>query len=538
MPAPPSQPFIDKWTKVIDAPTRGGNRVDYLIDGWTTFNAMYTSIQTTLKGDASGYYICLLGWWLDENLRLNADKADSEILALLARAAARGVQIRVMLYDNFLKSLYAIFFSRTLTPRQQVAKLNALPGAAAILDGHIVPDSFQSHHQKVLLVRGSEGLVGFCGGIDLSFDRIQPVKRHPGSPYHDVHCRIEGPAARDLVSVFVQRWDAHPDTKKAKANLRALNDMPPVRGDGNVHGPGDAYVGIVRSFVRPEGPCFVERSFSTTVQAAIKAARRFIYAEDQYMVSQEIAKVLGESLKHLQFVYFLIPHTLISDLPHAWAARRAFIETVKATAGERAFNDRFRVFYKLGSKSFGVPKRTIPLEPKTKADLPTADDFRLHTYVHAKTWIFDDELAIIGSPNCNRRGLFFDSEVAAAIFDIQPALKEGRLSFAQKLRIQLWMEHLGVSENMVRDALTSKLSWFDPEAAKYVRQYAYDDGSDADTISGWFFSPPVGPPRDGSNDIFPPGSSDPDGVPREDAYASWNHIIDPTMKPFTKCPKP
>jgi len=34
-----------------------------------------------------------------------------------------------------------------------------------------------------------------------------------GSPQHDVHCRIQGPACEDLLKVFDQRWCSHPDTR-------------------------------------------------------------------------------------------------------------------------------------------------------------------------------------------------------------------------------------------------------------------------------------------------------------------------------------
>ena len=65
------------------------------------------------------------------------------------------------------------------------------------------------------------------------------------------------------------------------------------------------------------------------------------------------------------------------------------------------------------------------------------------TYVHAKTWIFDDKFATIGSANCNRRGMTYDSEVSAGIFD---ASSDDQLTycFAHWLRIRLWAHNLGL----------------------------------------------------------------------------------------------
>jgi phosphatidylserine/phosphatidylglycerophosphate/cardiolipin synthase-like enzyme len=65
-------------------------------------------------------------------------------------------------------------------------------------------------------------------------------------------------------------------------------------------------------------------------------------------------------------------------------------------------------------------------------------------YIHSKTWIFDDELAIIGSANCNRRSWEHDSEVAAVILDTRKV--DGGATFAQALRMKLWAGHLGTGK--------------------------------------------------------------------------------------------
>lgn len=537
---PPSQ-FIDRWTRVIAAPVRAGNRVDWLVDGWATYASMYAAIRTALSGDGSGYYLCLLGWWLDEMLPLKQPEQSTAFFSLLAKLADNGVQIRVMLYDNILKKLYAEALRAGMTPKNQIATINRMKGAMAILDSHTVPHYFQSHHQKVLLVRGSQGLIGFCGGIDLSFDRVQPVKWHPGSPFHDVHCRIEGAAARDLVDVFVQRWAAHPEGAKTKGQLRALSDLPLPRGATDAKPVGDAYVGVIRTFVRPEGPCIASQSFANTLMAAIGAAKRFIYCEDQYMISLDVAAALGKALAHVQFVFILVPHTSISDLPRAWSARAAFIKTVFANAKKQDAT-KFHVFYKLGSRTFGTPAREDlrdqPHEPPTPSQVPKAKDFGAHTYVHAKTWIFDDEMAIIGSANINRRGLYFDNEVCAAIFDVDPSMSHGRVSFAQQLRIQLWAEHLGLDPSNVRSPLDAARAWFDNGVQQFVRHYRQDDGSDADDFTGWLFAPPfAGQATGGSGDtIATPLTGDDVRLPASEAERAWDWLLDPrATSTFKKC---
>lgn len=88
-------------------------------------------------------------------------------------------------------------------------------------------------------------------------------------------------------------------------------------------------------------------------------------------------------------------------------------------------------------------------------------------YVHAKIWVFDDEMAIIGSANCNRRGLSSDSEANVCILD---APYEGD-SIAKALRKRLWVEHLGVEAKDVDDPVKSAKLWQEKRKTSRVREY-------------------------------------------------------------------
>src|SRR5260221_8035938 len=91
--------LVARWSKAITVKVREGNRVQYLINGKNTFQAMYDAILTTFPyADSSGYYIYLLGWWLDDTFPLTG-ASGSSILALFMKAALRKVQIRVILWD-------------------------------------------------------------------------------------------------------------------------------------------------------------------------------------------------------------------------------------------------------------------------------------------------------------------------------------------------------------------------------------------------------------------------------------------------------
>jgi phosphatidylserine/phosphatidylglycerophosphate/cardiolipin synthase-like enzyme len=474
------------------AKVRSGNQVDFFIDGPKTFKAMVKAIKTATGNQ---HYIYLLGWWLTDCFPLIKDDPNSTIAKLFADASRKGVQIRVMLWDQFGRQNSA-----------EVKRINALSNGGAILDNDTL--KYGSHHQKVLVVRGNKGLIGFCGGVDMNPDRIvsnpklafpecvgggsssssnndSPVIGSsggissgsggaiPGAPLHDIHCQIRGPAAHDLLSTFIQRWNAHPLHKKidaAKGALRGLGEPVPAP-------MGKQFVRIARTFnLVTSRKCQKARSVRSTTVAAIRAARKFIYIEDQYLVSMEAAAELRKALPKIQHLTIVIPHSSISDLPQVWARRKAFIDFLKS--GPHAH--KVRVFYLVNPKSGG---------------------FGPFTYIHAKMWIIDDEIAIIGSANCNRRGWSYDSEANAVIYDGPPA-KNFPLPFAQRLRVALWSRHLNVAPSLLVDGVISAPLWLKPSSGAWIRPYNQNAGKD----------------------------------PARHKLISWDSILDPSSDLLPSCP--
>lgn len=449
---------LERWNEALGDHARPGNRVDSLIDGWAALEAMAQAIRTTFSGDTSTHYVYFLGWWLDEELEMIAGDRSSTFAALTRRAADAGVQVRVVLWKNALKL--------KTSAAAQAKSMERPPNLRVLVDASKV-HAFHSHHQKLLVVRGKEGLVGFCGGIDVAENRVRPVHLQPGSPYLDVHCRVAGPAARDLVDVFLQRWNAlrvH-DTSQPTDNLRGEGD---AAARGSVEkAVGSQRVAIKRTFVDVARRCLKDASIRDAMLAAIRTARRFIYIEDQYLINRAAAEAIGRRLGELSRVVIVIPHSAISDLPRVWPERRAFVETILAHAPERA-RARLWVLFPYRPPTNRVPAQDFPgrrYEPS---------DFGPSTYVHSKTWVIDDELAVIGSANCNRRGWLLDSEVAAFIVDREPAPDgAGTPAFAQELRARLWARLLDTPQDYPRflDERAGFRILTSSHARDYLRRY-------------------------------------------------------------------
>jgi phosphatidylserine/phosphatidylglycerophosphate/cardiolipin synthase-like enzyme/subtilisin family serine protease len=512
-----------RWRAILgglpNAPLTTQNAVRALIDGPTTYETMTRDIRAA-NGERS--FIYLLGWDCFDNFPLSPgepDKCSTTLNRLITDAVGRGVQVRAMIWQNLFKPL---------TIREVAQRINAITGAsgnaACIVDGRaggavqtidqtivsamraagqaaLAPitlllsasadgrrllaeidadiaqlpfSAIAAHHQKVMVIFDGERLVAYCGGLDLNPNRARdttnclPGSRaesiKPADPQHDTHCRIVGPAAAQLLKTFVDRWQDHPEhaaIDAAKSPLRgapvASVPSPAVPNPSAQDAPfgGSASVIIARTYNPPLGGTVPkQRDVRTLLQRAVANAQRFIYFEDQYLWDFDtpsggpvsMATALNQALPRVRHITVLVPANKISDFSWAQRAWRSrFIAEVRRGHAPEIAN-RFRVF-----------QRNVP---------PCTPDGCLgaHTYVHSKCWVFDDELAVIGSANCNRRGYQHDSELDAFIFDdsapggagppiltaaLGPSQDAGEISasgqtFAQQFRQALWQEHLGV----------------------------------------------------------------------------------------------
>jgi phosphatidylserine/phosphatidylglycerophosphate/cardiolipin synthase-like enzyme len=471
VPCDPRDPNFSRWFDTSIRPMRAGNRVTPLVGGLETFAAMGDAIQTAT---GKGHYIYMLNWYMDLDVPLGG----STLRQLILVALNYRVQVRAMLWDqplfqnnaenDYLNAVSIIPDNeedeedQKESEDQTYIRRNPDIDCASILDNNTL--HFGAHHQKILIVKGSSGLVAFCGGIDFNLNRILHRDSDPGSPLHDVHCKIEGPAAWDLLQIFVDRWNDHPQNplpEVAPLLATASDPLPAPAGDhyvqiGRTFGNGSNHMGIRSDSSRYSFAPHGEQTCRSIIFTAIAQAREFIYVEDQYLQYPNASTFLAGMLPYIKKLIILIPHPGLSDYAGVWASQKAFVEN-------------------LG----GGPKIAVCYlkEPWAKPNPKNVADGTFGTYVHSKTWIIDDKFAVIGSANCNTRGYTHDSEVVAGIYD-ESRDTPCTLHLAHALRMRLWAKHLRLKPADVFDPIGSAAHWLNPAVYSGVAKFDPNAGFD------------------------------------------------------------
>ncbi|QOC22149.1 PLDc N-terminal domain-containing protein [Wenzhouxiangella sp. AB-CW3] len=233
-----------------------GNAVEPLINGEQAFPAMLECIRQARS------HVLLTTYILDH------DKTGSEFRQALADAAARGVDVRVMI-DGF-GEWYSI-------PRASRSLGRSGVRVARFLPPRLLPPSIainMRNHHKILVV---DDEVGFTGGMNIS-DRHLVEDPDNRNRTQDVHFRLIGPIVHQLRSEFLRMWafsaGDHPEPPKGRATAtgdlvcRTVTDGPDEDLD-RLNMLLSAAIATARHSVRIMTPYFLpSRELIGAIQAA------------------------------------------------------------------------------------------------------------------------------------------------------------------------------------------------------------------------------------------------------------------------------
>jgi cardiolipin synthase len=200
---------------------RSWNRVAALRAGAEAFPAMLAAIA------GAEQRICL------EMYILRADRIGQRFKAALVERARAGVAVHV-LYDAV---------GSIGLPAAYVAEL--VEAGAEVLEFHPVAPWRRRHgwnrrdHKKLLIV---DCRIAFAGGINIG-DEYSPADEGGGG-WHDMCCRVEGPAVHDLLRIFARTWEAEGGSSLRIA-MRA-EEAPPTPAEALVLVQVIANLGLIR----------------------------------------------------------------------------------------------------------------------------------------------------------------------------------------------------------------------------------------------------------------------------------------------------
>ncbi|XP_074567538.1 phospholipase D delta-like [Curcuma longa] len=317
------------------------------------------------------HFIYIVGWSVYHRVKLVREPTrpvpnggDSTLGELLRYKTQEGVRVVMLIWDD--KTSHDKFLLKTdgvmhthdeetrkyfkhssvhcvLAPRYASNKLS-------IFKQHVVGTLF-THHQKCVIMDthangNNRKVTAFIGGLDLCDGRYDTPEHRlftdldtvfhkdihnptfqgnnnqgPRQPWHDLHCKVEGPAAHDILTNFEQRW--RKATKWRDFKLRKVthwNDdalikieriswilSPSAYESGSQtsteNDPENWHVQIFRSIdsgsvkgfpkVVQEAEAMnlvcaknlkIDKSIHTAYVKAIRAAQHFIYIENQYFI--------------------------------------------------------------------------------------------------------------------------------------------------------------------------------------------------------------------------------------------------------------
>ncbi|MFZ7112230.1 MAG: cardiolipin synthase [Desulfatiglandales bacterium] len=267
-------------------PLLGGNRIETLHNGEQAYPSMLKAIEEANKSLYLSTYI------------FETRGTGQCFIDALARAAARGVEVRVII--DGIGGLNSLPPAARLLKRQGVRVARFLPPRLFPPMIHIN----LRNHRKILVV---DGRIGFVGGMNIG-DRHLAEKLDNPSRVVDIHFRIRGPVVAQIEQTFLEDWGF---TTGEYIGLSNFQHIP----EGNA---------VCRTIV--EGPNEDFDRLATILLGAVSAARRRVAVMTPYFLpSRELSGVLKAAALRGVEVQVVLPSK--NNLPYIhWATRNMIWE--------------------------------------------------------------------------------------------------------------------------------------------------------------------------------------------------------------------
>jgi len=407
----------------------GGNRIDLLVGGEATYAAMLAAIASAERSVHLTTYI------------LHSDATGERFAAALAeRAAARdgALDVRLMfdavgsfetVSDEFLMRLVEagvkVHIYHPILParRRLQERLQQLHARYELARGRtprspspFSPDFWGFHrrnHQKILVV---DDRVAFTGGINIGDEYVdRDVGGHAVRGWHDLHVRVEGPAAVDLGNAFRGAWNRS-GAVPMRGSARADCVHTPVTLEVCANVEWDATKGRFRNVRRT--------SMRAAYLHAIQAARASVSIANAYFLPDaDLRRALCQAAQRGVRVQVLVPKD--SDVRIVYHASRYVYDELLVAGVE--------------IHEFAGPM------------------------MHAKAAVIDGEWATVGSFNLDHRSFRHNLEAGVQVLDREFAATlaaqfERDLASSERVELVAWRKRSWHAR--LREELSHLFAWW------------------------------------------------------------------------------
>lgn len=277
------------------------------------------------------------------------------ILDMLRKKVNAGVEVRVM-YDD-LGTIHKL-------PYNYAKRLRKL-GIKCVKFNSFVPIMSALHnnrdHRKITVI---DGRVGFVSGLNIADEYINVVQKF--GYWKDTGIKITGQAVESLLMMFLQLYNAQ--TQRMEDYAPYLKDVKPVKSKGYVcpYGDGPRY--------------FYDDYIAENVYLnMINQAERYIWITTPYLIiDNKLANAICSAAKRGVDVRIITPR--IPDKKYIFMLTRS----------------SYKKLQEAGVKIFEYEKG----------------------FVHAKQFLCDDSLAIVGTINLDYRSLMHHYECGVMMYNV------------------------------------------------------------------------------------------------------------------------
>ncbi|MCL2865275.1 MAG: cardiolipin synthase [Lachnospiraceae bacterium] len=279
------------------------------------------------------------------------------LLEVLLRKVNEGIEVRLIIDD---------FGSQRLFTNVYIEKLEA-QGIKTLRFNPMIPFFLlfmnNRDHRKILVI---DGHTAFCGGLNISDEYIN--KNSPFGIWKDTGLRLTGEGVWSFTLMFIEMWDTFCETKER------INDYTLYKSK-SLHVENSKTDGFVLPF--GDTPLDEEQLSENIYVDILHQAKDYIYIFTPYLIiSEKMIHALQMTAKRGVDVRLILPG--IPDKKIIFQLTRSY----------------YTYLYKAGVKIYEYTPG----------------------FLHAKSLVCDDEIAIVGTINLDYRSLYLHFECGTLLY--------------------------------------------------------------------------------------------------------------------------